>query len=230
MFNVIRNFFARRYARRPVDRVAHQLYVAVVDAARDPALYIEGGVADSLDGRFDMIALHMGLVMERLQQLRTEAESGDGAADGALMAELYTRLLEVHFADMDQSLREMGVGDLGVGKRVKAMARAFMGRREAYETAFAAVDNADDRTPLEDALVRNAYRGKPPGDDMVNWLSEYAVNQRRALSGRDFARIWAGEPGFQSAGSASNTITPEKPAEKPPKKPTDKPEHKMTEG
>ncbi len=193
MFESLKTRVAGHFRRRPVDVAAHKLYVAVVEAARTPVLFTTGGVADSLDGRFDMIALHLVLLMERLA--RAEAD------DEATVRALEMRLMEVHFSDMDQSLRERGVGDLGVGKRVKAMARAFMGRRKAYQAAFETLDGTADRTPLEEALVRNVYRGTPPGPDVVAWLADYCVDQRRALGSQSFDALMSGEAAFSDARS-----------------------------
>ena len=96
---------------------ARRLYMVAVRQARDPILYTACGVADTLDGRFDLIVLHVVPLMRRLRQCD---EGG---------RQLSQALFDVMFDDMDQSLREMGVGDLRVGKRVKQMARAFYGAR-----------------------------------------------------------------------------------------------------
>lgn len=98
------------------DQSARELYEAAVGQARLPEFYLEMGVADTLDGRFDMIILHVYLLARRLRQ--------DGGRNAAKLQE---SLFEVMFADMDRSLREMGVGDLSVGKQVKRMAKAFLG-------------------------------------------------------------------------------------------------------
>jgi cytochrome b pre-mRNA-processing protein 3 len=98
---------------------ADRLYGAAVAQARNPAFYVECRVPDTLDGRFDLIVLHLCLLIRRL---RREGETG---------ATLAQALFDTTFDDMDRSLREMGVGDLGVGRRVKAMASAFYGRATA---------------------------------------------------------------------------------------------------
>lgn len=188
MFDFLKRFVARKLGRRPVDRVAHRLYVTAVEAARTPALFTAGGVADTLDGRFDMIALHLSMVMDVLDRAPGE-RSGE-------VRELETRLMEVHFSDMDQALREMGVGDLGVGKRVKAMARAFMGRKQAYGAAFEDHDRTGHVTALEDALTRNAYRGDPPGAAAVDWLAAYCQRQRSALGEGGVDGVLAGDVAF----------------------------------
>ena len=120
------------------------LYASAVEMARDPAFFADHGVADNVDGRFDALALVVSLVMRRLNSC--------GDAGVALSQELFDTM----FADMDLSLREMGAGDIGVAKRVRVMAEAFMGRLDAYT---AALDDAD-RKALAAALERNLLRGE----------------------------------------------------------------------
>ena len=120
------------------------LYASAVEMARDPAFFADHGVADNVDGRFDALALVVSLVMRRLNSC--------GDAGAALSQELFDTM----FADMDLSLREMGAGDIGVAKRVRVMAEAFMGRLDAYT---AALDDAD-RKALAAALERNLLRGE----------------------------------------------------------------------
>ena len=100
---------------------ADQLYRRLVRQARDPVFYLHLGVPDTPDGRFDMIILHAFLVIRRL---KAEHERTVGLAQA---------IFDLMFADMDQNLREMGVGDLGVSKRIKGMAEACYGRTVAYE-------------------------------------------------------------------------------------------------
>lgn len=118
------------------------LYRSIIEQARQPDFYSRHGVPDSLDGRFDMVVLHTFLVMRRLRGLGSKPAAG-----------LSQDLFDLLFADMDSNLREIGVGDLGVGKRVKKMAQAFYGRVQAYETGLAATDDSI----LTDALSRNLY-------------------------------------------------------------------------
>ena len=89
------------------------VYRKIVERARDPQFYKELGVPDTVDGRFEMVALHTFLVLRRLKP-----EAG-GESD------ISQALFDVMFEDMDSSLREMGAGDMGIGKRVKAMVQAF---------------------------------------------------------------------------------------------------------
>lgn len=118
------------------------LWQAIVDQARDPAWYLDHGVADTIDGRFDMVALITALVMLRMESLDLRAETA--------------ALTECFVADMDGSLRDIGIGDLVIGKHVSRMAGALGGRLGAYRTALASPDPA---TPLAEALARNVFRG-----------------------------------------------------------------------
>ena len=111
-----------------------------------PWFYRALGVPDTLDGRFDLIALHAFLLIHRLQ---------DAAEPGPALAQA---VFDAMFSDMDNNLREIGVSDLSVGKRMRAMWEAFHGRAKAYATAI----EAADRAALEAALARNVWRGAAP--------------------------------------------------------------------
>ena len=161
-------------SRRPGSPAVH-LYGALVAQARAPAFYRELAVPDTLDGRFDMIVLHLFLVLRRLK-----AEGPSGQA-------LSQELSEVFVRNMDQSLREMGVGDLGVGRRVKDMARALFGRIEAYETALAAGDAA-----LQAALARNVYGAATPPAGAAAALADYVSQALAALDGRSLDQLQGG--------------------------------------
>lgn len=133
------------FRRRTHERAGFALYNEAVRAARDPFFYTGLGVPDTLDGRFDLVGLHVFLLIDRL---RAEPQPGP------LLAQA---VFDAMFADMDFNLREMGVGDMSVAKRNKEMWEAFHGRSKAYEAALA------DGT-LADVLSRNVWRGTaPPG-------------------------------------------------------------------
>ncbi len=113
---------------------ADKLYASAVIDARTPALYTEMEVPDNIDGRFDSIALHMFILLRRMKPV-------------ASLDKLSHELIGVFMSDLDRSLREMGVGDLSVGKRVRAMSKAFMGRVDVYDRAL------DEGEGLADAEV-----------------------------------------------------------------------------
>ncbi|NKB21147.1 MAG: ubiquinol-cytochrome C chaperone [Alphaproteobacteria bacterium] len=153
------------FSRKKPQDEAHALYVAIVAQARQPFLFKEFGVADSVDGRFDMISLHIFLVLRRLK------------TDTDRTADLAQCLFDTMFADMDRSLREMGAGDLGVGRRVKAMATAFYGRLSAYEKAL----QSNDQAELQDAIVRNIFRDDAKKSEVAGKISRYVLWLATAL-------------------------------------------------
>jgi cytochrome b pre-mRNA-processing protein 3 len=158
------------FERKP--EPAQVLYNSVVAAARQPKFYTDLGVADTLDGRFDMIALHMFLVLDRLRN--EETESGRQA------------LVDIFFQDMDRSLREMGVGDLSVGKKVRKMAEVFYGRVDAYRKSIEAGEEA-----LAAAFARNIYADAGP--EPAAGLAAYALETRAKLKSRSVSDIWQGK-------------------------------------
>jgi cytochrome b pre-mRNA-processing protein 3 len=156
----------RRTAAIETERAAAAAYRAILAAARRPEFFSDLGVADSLDGRFDLLCLHTFLVLRRLRRCG-DAESADFAQ----------ALFDAMFADMDAALRQIGVSDLRVGREVKTMVRAFLGRIDAYEAALA----AGDETALSAALVRNVYRGA--ADELAAAaLTRYMVAADAALA------------------------------------------------
>jgi cytochrome b pre-mRNA-processing protein 3 len=174
---------ARLSRRRERAEAAHALYLALVRQAREPAFYRDCGVPDSLEGRFDMIVLHAFLVMRRLQ--------AEGAAGGALAQALF----DVMFSDMDQNLRELGVGDLAVGRRVKTMARNFYGRVKAYEKGLAAAGDA----ALIAALDRNLYATVAADPAQMARMAGYVRQAAAALAAQDADELVAGRPAFPPA-------------------------------
>ena len=151
---------------------ARRLYMAAVRQARDPTLYTAGGVADTLDGRFELIVLHVVPLMRRLRQCD---EAG---------RQLSQALFDVMFDDMDQSLREMGVGDLRVGKRVKQMARAFYGRATTYDQAFDRAPGAERRRSIAEVLERNVFNNEPPTGTRLQAMAHYVEMVLEALDGQ----------------------------------------------
>lgn len=173
---MLRRLFGETAARR----AAAQLYAAAVGQARAPAFYTDYAVPDTVDGRFDMVAIHVFLLMRRLK-------AGGGAAAGVSQA-----LYDVMFDDMDRSLREMGAGDLGVGRRVKSMAQAFSGRLAAYD---AGLDG--DGSALCAALARNVFRGARAADDaMVGALAGYVRRQAEMLAVQPIETVIGGAVAF----------------------------------
>lgn len=160
------------------------LYEAIVAAARQPRFYALLSVPDTPIGRYEMLSLHVFLVMHRLK--------GENISLRAISQEI----AEEFFKDVDHSLRELGIGDQGVPKRMKKLARMFYGRVETYEAAFA----ADDREAFAAALTRNV---RP---EMEFWpgaapLAAYGFEARNVLHQQRDAELARGKIAFPDAES-----------------------------
>jgi cytochrome b pre-mRNA-processing protein 3 len=170
---MFRHWFRRR-ANRPI---LERLRGEIVAAARQPALYAAFGAADTFDGRFELLALYSSLVVARLTAL---------PAPGPDLAQELTDAL---FVGLDDDLREMGVGDLAVPKRVKKLAAALLGRRKAY---LDALDRPDDQA-LREALSRNVLGAAiGPGDPRVAGLARHVRDVVAALSKASVSDFVAG--------------------------------------
>lgn len=152
----IRAFFASP----DTDPVVASLYRACVSQARQPVFYEKYGVPDTIDGRFDLLLLHVWIVMRKLNSMPVKQ-----------------KLFDLMFSDMDRSLREMGVGDMSIRKKMKPMIQAFYGRVQAYERAL-----TTDNMALESALRRNLYGAVPVSDQEAQWVGAYV---REAMDGLD---------------------------------------------
>lgn len=173
--------------RKRHERTGFMLYGAVVSAARDPFHYTHLGVPDTLDGRFDLVGLYACLLIRRLRGLPPPGPDLAQAAFDAM------------FSDMDVSLREMGVGDLSVGRRVRAMWEAFHGRAKTYETAC----DSDDPGLLLDALRRNVWRGAEPPPGAAEGLARLTRAQVALLELQPLPDLAAGKVAFLSAAQAA---------------------------
>jgi cytochrome b pre-mRNA-processing protein 3 len=158
---------------------ARGLYNAAVTAAREPWFYRVLGVPDTLDGRFDLIALHAFLVIHRLQ---------DAPDQGPALAQA---VFDAMFRDMDDNLREIGVSDLSVGKRMRAMWEALHGRANAYAAAL----KSPDGSALEHALARNVWRDSPP-PGAAGSLARLVTAQSHHLARQDLAALASGKADF----------------------------------
>lgn len=168
--------------RRAARESAGMLYRALVEQARSSSFYRDAGVPDTLDGRFELVALHAFMVLRRLQ------------ADPGRTGVLAQALFDAMFDDMDRSLREMGAGDLGVGRRVKFMASSFLGRVKAYEGGLDGGDEA-----LRSALVRNLYGTVPAPADGAAAMARYTRDQLAALEAQPLDDLVAGRVRFDAA-------------------------------
>ena len=155
------------------DEALLPLYTAVVARAREPHWYLDGAVPDTVDGRFDMIAAVLAFVMLRLEA------APEGAAPSATLAERFVD-------DMDGQLRQMGIGDIVVGKHIGNMMAMLGGRLGAYREGVA-------RGSIDEALLRNLYRGDAPAPDALAHVAGSLLAFHRALAGVTVSRLVAGD-------------------------------------
>lgn len=177
--------FSKFFKRNASADAAAKAYQEIVRQSRLPVFYTRFGVPDTLDGRFDLLVLHSALVLIRLKGKKGESEAFSQA------------LFDTLFTDMDQSLREIGVSDISIGKKVKEMGRAFYGRLDAYEGALLASD--EQRGDLiSGALMRNLYRGEAEAEAISGEMAEYVIAQFAHLGEQPQERITAGDIGFRA--------------------------------
>ncbi len=167
------------------ERAGFALYTASVAAARDPVYFARLGVPDTLDGRFDLVGLFAALLIRRLRHL---------PAPGPAVAQA---VFDAMFADMDFNLREIGVGEMSVGKKIRAMWEAFHGRAKAYEAPL----DAGDVAALAAALARNVWRGEPPAGAAAQ-LAAAALAQDAVLATQPIGALAKGEVRFLAAADA----------------------------
>ena len=151
------------------------LYDAVVAQARDPFWYREGGVPDTMDGRFDMLASVLALVLLRLER------------DGAATRDESVLLTEQFVDDMDGTVRQIGIGDPVVGKHIGRMMGALGGRLDAYRSAL------DDSQAFAAAVRRNVFREAPPSEAQAELVAARLGAFRARLDGIETDVILKGE-------------------------------------
>lgn len=157
----------------PTPTPAEDLYALAVAQARTPVFYTALGVPDRIDARFELYTLHVLLLIMRLRE--------DGEEGGQLSQALF----DTYVSALDNALRELGVGDISVGKKMRKLGEALYGRMGAYEAALAAGDAA----VLSEALNRNVYEDAAP--DGAAALADYALASRAALSAQPAADLRA---------------------------------------
>jgi cytochrome b pre-mRNA-processing protein 3 len=164
----------KRFRANPDNRSIRELYGAIVAQARSTGFYTDYGVPDTVLGRFDLIVLHLVLLLARFD--RNDASSrGVGQ-----------KLFDLFCSDLDANLREMGVGDLAVPKRMRDFGEAFYGRQTAYIAALAAPEGP----ALEKALARNIFHGVE--GDGARRLARYARALSRVIEAQDEATLLRG--------------------------------------
>lgn len=165
---------------RRTDQV-YAVYNAIVAQSRQSVFYAQWGVPDTLTGRFDVLSLHMALVLRRLR------------SEEAAAKEFSQAVLDLFFRDMDRSLREMGVGDLSVPKRIKKMGNLFYGLLRVLAQAL----DSDRDDVLREALGRNIYGQKPP--PALDDLTAYVKTSAAHLEAQPLDEIVGGKLEFENA-------------------------------
>jgi cytochrome b pre-mRNA-processing protein 3 len=166
----------RRSARQ--DTIS-ALYGTIVAQARLPCFYREYAVADTVNGRFDLLVLHLVAVLDRLEEDPALRDMGQV---------LFDRFCQ----DMDHNLREMGVGDLSAPKEMQRMGEAFYGQAQAYRAALA----AQGEKPLIEAVARNVYSGAPSGSAAPSRLAAYMWKAVRQVRAQQSTELLAGNLRF----------------------------------
>lgn len=166
----------RLFKPRPAQVAGRALYASVVAQSREPALYARLGAPDTVEGRFEIYSLHVYLILERLK------------GQGPLAAETAQALFDTYLSALDHALREMGVGDLSVGKRMRKLGEAFYGRVNSYEQALAGLPES---APLQALLARTVYEGADAGQ--APEFAAYVVRQRETLAGQPIESLCGGQ-------------------------------------
>lgn len=148
-------------------------HAALVVQATSPRFYGRDRVADTIEGRFEMLTLHVALTVKRLSALRASEPAA---------GEFSQELVDVMFDSLDRSLRESGVGDTSVPRRMKKLASGFLGRSQAYGAAL----DAGDAVALEEAIARNALDGRT---GFAPILARYAQEAEKVLSTCTFQEV-----------------------------------------
>jgi cytochrome b pre-mRNA-processing protein 3 len=162
------NLFKRK---NPYEGAARILYAQALEQTRDPEFYSKFGVPDSFDGRFDLLLLHIFLLMERMLGEPNVGQSFNQA------------LFDVTFADMDQTLREMGIGDMGIPKHMRRMMKAFNGRMHAYSEAA-------EPEAFKEVLAKNLYGTvQEPDAAHITAMLAYVQSVRRVLGAKQATDI-----------------------------------------
>jgi len=166
-------------ARRSEKSAARRLYDEAVAQGRRPALYSRLGAPDTVEGRFEILTAHVILLIDRLR------------GDEPRAVHLRQALFDVYVSDLDGALREMSVGDLAVGRRMKKLGEAFYGRARAYDAAFRELP---DLTMLEDVIARTILDGISSADPSP--LAAYIARRREGLAAREMASLLEGSAGW----------------------------------
>ncbi len=171
--------FGFLFKDKKLKKVAYSLFSKVIEQSRLPVFYTDYMVEDSIDGRFDLMALHMSLLINKLDQ-------------SSQSANLKRMLQEAMFDNLDLTMREIGVGDLGVGKKVKVMAEAFYGRVNVYQEHL----NRGDMDNIREAILRNVYRQREVALPILEKIADYYFSQWQHVNAQTLSDIMQGKIAF----------------------------------
>ena len=169
---------SKLFRTRPHARMGETLYGRAVDQARHTDFYTTLGVADQIDARFELYTLHALLLILRL---RDDDQNGDEGGAEAAQA-----LFDTYVSALDHALRELGVGDTSVGKKMRKLGEAMYGRMQAYETPL----RDGDQAALAAGLARNVYESDDAATGAA--LARYAIASRRRLATQGFGALLKG--------------------------------------
>lgn len=172
---------ARLFRPRAAQEAGRALYAGAVAEARQPRLYADLGVPDTPEGRFELYTLHVLLLIERLR------EQGPAAAETSQV------LFDTYISALDHGLRELGVGDTSVGKKMRRLGEAFYGRGKSYDGAMAALP---DQGPLIAFLQRTAFAGAQSSQPQA--LADELLAKRAALAALPLERLLAGDAAWEA--------------------------------
>jgi cytochrome b pre-mRNA-processing protein 3 len=165
-------FFDRLRRKVTADSIVRVLHDAAVAQSRQPALYSSMGAPDTVEGRFELLTLHVILLLDRLKDEQAIRQA----------------LFDTYVSDLDGALREMGVGDLSVGKRMKGLGAVFYGRAKAFDEAFKALP---DEAILGGVIARTIFQDVAGTDPAP--LAAYARLSRERLATLSMSALLAGE-------------------------------------
>jgi len=167
----------RLFQSRPALRTGAALYEAVTRQARDQVFYRDWGVPDTVEGRFELYSLHVILLLGRL------------SGQDAQAAEVRQALFDAYLRSLDDALRDMGVGDLSVGKKMRKLGEAFYGRAKSYEQALSGDDDA-----LGALIERTVYADVDPLG--LSRMVDYVRRSQAVLATQPLASLYGGQPAW----------------------------------
>ena len=171
----------RLFAQRPAYAAGQALYAAAAARARAPEFYTAAGVPDTVEGRFELYLVHVVLVVNRLR------------GHGPRAAETNQVVFDAFLKGLDDALREMGVGDLSVGKKMRRLGEAFYGRAKGYAAALTALPDAAE---LEALIARTLYADQPDAPAHAARMGAYVARTAAALDAQPLDALLAGEVRF----------------------------------